>query len=498
MAGAFNCLRLWASASWMVAMWAWGGDLAAQTAPPSSGTCASMPLEEIVKSTNVGYVFAQPATAVLPARGDARIVYNKPLDIAQPQRFRVFNVTGSGDLSAVSIRKIRERLPSNSDPSVVSVEQIPDKLIRRYPRTDNVLLRLNIDDRFSAPWTPHEFIIVECTAKGQFSSWARVDAQVSAPYVTLFCIPVAAICFALAIWAVYKSREETAAGLIEKYPSVFKAKKFDRIDFINPIQLAANAFNQGSVQKLQVLMFSFLIGWLVLSLVLRTGTLSDMSVSVVALLGISAIGAAVSQITYTSKTRLSCKNWSWLQSNHALKAQPARSPQWKDLVLTNREFDVYKLQAIIFSLAVAAALIAAGGSNLSTFEIPDTMLGVLGLSQVVFVGGILVRPPATDDLDKMLDNLRDAAEKWSQAIVQGMDVDKDGTVVPTLPGQLPAINATRRYADLVDQAIPMIESTLEVEVERNNLLHPRTSASRLAETSVDPITVGERPITESV
>jgi hypothetical protein len=38
--------------------------------------------------------------------------------------------------------------------------------------------------------------------------------------------------------------------------------------------------------------------------------------------------------------------------------------------------------------------------------VPETLLGILGLSQVVYIGGILVRPPAVNDLDEALTKLR--------------------------------------------------------------------------------------------
>ncbi|WP_438397182.1 hypothetical protein [Caballeronia sp. DA-9] len=422
---------------------------AQQSAASAQSTCVDY--ATIIKDNNAGDLAAQAVTRVVPAEGDARFVFRKPLETANPQHFRVFNI------------------PDGSEVSVVSVEPAPEKLVSGYRPSDSVLLHLDIPAKSASPWDKRTFIIVECT-DGKFKSWARVQAHVSAAYVSLFCIPVALVCFGLSIFAVYKSREETVAGLITKYPAVFGAKKFDKIDFFNPIQLAANAFNQGSVQKLQVLLFSFLIGCLVLSLVLRTGTLADMSATIVGLLGISGIGAAVSQVTYTSRTRLSCENWSWLQSRNILKPSEPRGPQWKDLVLTNREFDVYKLQTIIFSLAVAAALVAAGASDLATFEIPSAMLGVLGLSQVVFVGGILVRPPATGDLDDTLKGLRAAADLCRQAKERRMDVDSEGKLVAISADVEPGLAAKRRYEKLATDAVPMIESTLEVEVDEQKLL----------------------------
>ena len=145
-------------------------------------------------------------------------------------------------------------------------------------------------------------------------------------------------------------------------------------------------------------------------------------------------------------------------------------PQWRDLVLTNREFDVYKLQTLIFSLGVAFALIAAGGSNLSDFTVPEALLGILGLSQVVYIGGVLVRPPAVADLDEALSKLRAAGEMVAAAKIQKTDTGPDGKLLPTLPpGQEVAANAQRQYNDLADRVIPMIESCLEVNADRSKL-----------------------------
>jgi hypothetical protein len=444
-------------ARWLVALAFLPCCVAAQTTGKDS-LCTGDQTAVPAAGRSFGYVAAAPVTTVLPAEGDARIVFNRPLDRANPQRFIVLEPT------------------QRNLPTVESVETTTEKILKDYPANESVLLHVNIPDSVFPLWHRREFLIVECSAE-KFRSWAQVHAYVSSRYVGLFCIPIALLTYVLAISSVYVSRKQSAkkqnaeGRLAEKYPSVFAAKEFETVDFFNPIQLTANAFSQASVQKLQVLMFSFLVGCLVLYLVLRTGTLADMSGTVVALLGISGVGAAVSQMTYTSKTRLSFDNWAWLQSNSVLKVQAARAPQWKDLVLTNREFDVYKLQTIIFSLAVAAALVVTGASGLATFQIPSAMLGVLGLSQVVFVGGILVRPPATEDLDDTLTTLRAAAGRYSEALARGTDVDADGKLIDSgVDSQHVAQNAKRQYEHLVELAIPMIESTLEVEVDKNNLL----------------------------
>ena len=120
------------------------------------------------------------------------------------------------------------------------------------------------------------------------------------------------------------------------------------------------------------------------------------------------------------------------------------------------------------------ALVVGGSTSLATFTVPETLLGILGLSQVVYVGGILVRPPAVDDLDQTLTKLRAAREKLEVAKAQGTDTDADGKLLdpPLPPGHTPAANAQRQYDGLVERVIPMIESTLEVETDKTKLQAP--------------------------
>jgi hypothetical protein len=110
--------------------------------------------------------------------------------------------------------------------------------------------------------------------------------------------------------------------------------------------------------------------------------------------------------------------------------------------MTGREFDVYKLQTLIFSAVVAVALWVTGEDRLGSFAVPETLLGILGLSQIAYVAGALVRPPSVPDLDKALTELRELEAKLQLAVAHNVDVDKDGN----LPMSLPAPPSSPRTA----------------------------------------------------
>jgi hypothetical protein len=97
----------------------------------------------------------------------------------------------------------------------------------------------------------------------------------------------------------------------------------------------------------------------------------------------------------------------WLATNQTTNTNTAT---WRDLFTTDGEFNVYRYQS--FSFAVGGALLIAGVVQLSSFEIPTTLLGILGLSQAVYIGGKLVTPTAMAELKKIIGDMRDAERKF--------------------------------------------------------------------------------------
>lgn len=409
-----------------------------------------------------GQTTTAPVATFLPAEENAQFVFRHP-----PR-----NGTGSTTFRVFQTQDATIAKAGGTELPVLSVQPTPDGLVDGYKPSESVLLRVRMGRENMLLWDKRDFIVAACS-DGQLAGWGLATARVSSPSAAFaVCATVALLTYLLATSAVWVSRR-TPHALETKYPAVFSVRAISPRDFINPIHLTANAFNKASVQKFQVLLFSFLVGWLLLFRVLCTGELANLSATIVGLLGISGVGAATAQITYQQKTRMSFVNWAWLEKKGVLERldpQLIPGPRWRDLVLTNREFDVYKLQTIIFSLAIACALIAAGGSNLSHFTVPETLLGILGLSQVVYIGGILVRPPAVEDLDQAINRLRAAGETLAITKARNTDTGPDGKLLDQLPaGQRSSTNAQRQYDELADCVEVMIESTLEMKVDRTKL-----------------------------
>ena len=415
-------------------------------------------------------VDAATSTNFLPSGSDGQIlVLKKYMDSAI---VRVFETSRP---EPASWKVLSER-------PVLSVKPGPDKASDGFTSLNSSVVRFLVPSLRNSFWEKRTFVIRICGQPADGNAWAIVTARVSPPIWTkLISIGVLLIIYAVFASAVWKIRGQPPP-LVTKYPAVVPQKVYSWFKHLDPVVLTANAFNKGSIQKLQVLLFSFLVSGMVFSLVLTLGVLSDVSVTVAALLGISAVGAAVAQKTTTNRDRLSFENWAWLVGKNVvpINEEDRVGPQWSDLVMTNREFDIYKLQTLIFSLVVAVALLSSGEERLATFTVPETLLGILGLSQVVYVSGTLASAPATADLDDAITKLRAMEGKLQTVISRNTDTDGEGKLpdpLPKPPSPLPpldarkanAVNAMSVYAKMADQVEIMLESTLGTEVQRKRL-----------------------------
>jgi len=416
-------------------------------------------------------VDAAPATRFLPSGREGQIL--------------VKSKYSSSSVAAVSVTSGTEpaKWKVLSEAAVMSIKAAPEKTAdgkayEGFSSADSSIVRFLVPETESF-WENRTFAVRVCDPDGDVL--AIVNARVSTPawakLISAGVIVLFYLGFALAV--------STARGqphpLVTKYPAFANRQIYGWLKTLDPIILTADAFNRGSVQKLQVLLFSFLVSGMVLSLVLTEGILSDLSETVALLLGISAVGAAVAKKATESRERLGFENWAWLVKKNVLPINEAHpDPRWADLVVTNGEFDVYKLQTLIFSLVVGVALLTAGEERLASFAVPQTLLGILGLSQIVYVAGKLAAPPSIADLDDAITRLRGFESKLQTAVARNIDTDGDGKLIEPLPPSpvpLPSLgtrtanaaNAMRLYAKQADQVEVMLESTLSVVVDRTKL-----------------------------
>ncbi|UCC84457.1 MAG: hypothetical protein JSW46_05870 [Gemmatimonadota bacterium] len=186
----------------------------------------------------------------------------------------------------------------------------------------------------------------------------------------------------------------------------------------DPIVLTAGHKGKASLSKLQIFGFTALVIYLLSFVLLRTGVLIDISQDVLLLLGISAAGAGGGKLAAVAKNRLTFENWAWLCNRSWLKdcekGVAPKDARWADLLKSGQEFDVYKFQLAVVSFVVAGALLTGDLSTLASFEIPQNLLGLLGLSNVVYIGGKAVAP-GVSELNVKIQAVRNAEMDWVKA-----------------------------------------------------------------------------------
>ncbi|UWU76473.1 hypothetical protein N2603_42500 [Bradyrhizobium huanghuaihaiense] len=278
-----------------------------------------------------------------------------------------------------------------------------DTLIKKgLMRKDRTIVNLRFPDVIDAPWKQAQLYIFTCQGGSPFKvseTTVRVSPAIYSSGLAWLSVILG---YLIAAFAFRTSCPPRWYG------------------YLDPIAMSAGADGRASLGKLQIVMFSLIVFGLITYFLLRTGVLTDISSTVLLLLGIAGVGSTVAKGADNSRTTLSPENKAWLLRKQWLSStfNPNNiDAHWRDLFTTDGEFDVYRYQSFIFSLVVAGALIIGGVTQLSSFEIPQTLLGILGLSQVVYIGGKLVTPTSMADLNKSIDDLRQAEKKFRASAI---------------------------------------------------------------------------------
>jgi hypothetical protein len=322
------------------------------------------------------------ATSFLPAGGTANFVLKESFrpEVVYFGRIETgFDKTGDGDYF--------EPFPKDS----FSAKQIPPEhplIARGLASKSDTLVTVQIPDEVGGLWRKAKVYVYACTKASPDAVSSVVLPASSARWSGLMVVLVVVTMY-LGGAVASRSVDPTNPGL-----------SWTR--YLDPVFMTAGADGKGSLAKLQILFFSMIVFGLLAYIVSRTGLLSDLSSTILMLLGIAAIGSTAAKGADIKRNRIDVDNLSWFVSKGWLPAgglAAVNNAKWRDIITSDGEFDVYRYQNCIFSLVVGAALLAAGINQLSSFTVPETVLGVLGLSQVVYLAGKLVSPPTFDELN---------------------------------------------------------------------------------------------------
>jgi len=326
-------------------------------------------------------------TRILPAGATVDLLLQRPFD-PQAQYHPLAEANGHViHVGSVVARKAPDDHPLIKNGTVLA------------PAT---LIAMRLPSDLGGPWRQGALHVLTCKGKDILYVSGVYMPISSRFYSGLLIWPLLAILYGFAA---------VASAKVDKQNLVW-------FRYLDPVVLTAGANGKGSLTNLQVLFFSVIVVGLVAYIVARTGILSDLSLTVLTLLGISGGSAAFSKATDANRNRLDFENWAWFVRKGWLPTSglgAINDAHWKDILTTEGQFDVYHFQSLTFSLAVGGALLASGFTDLASFTIPDSLLGVLGLSQVVYIAGKMVAPPSVRELNDLATATRAAEHEFTAA-----------------------------------------------------------------------------------
>ncbi len=371
---------------------------------------------------------AVPATTFLPAGGPAKVAVERRHTEGEIWYVVGQLVTGTSNITRLS----REQS--------VNASTISDKhwLVTNGRVTSTAtLVTFNVPAELWSLWFTANFYLFRCESANaapifvsSFESRTTngwICAGIAAVFVLLMYLASAIVAF-----VIHRAQFNRAEAGDER------AQQYTWENYYDPIVITAGANGKGSPSKLQIFVFSLIVGGLLVYIFASEGRLSDISESIAYLLGISGVAAAGSKLTDVTKNRLDYGNYAYFVNKGWLVRgglATANLPKWGDILGADGELDVYHVQMLFVSAIVAAALLTNGFIELASFTIPPTLLGILGLSQAVYVGGKAVNPASFAELNKAAAELKKAEDAFRDAVV---------TAQPA--GGVPNVNAARALA----------------------------------------------------
>lgn len=247
----------------------------------------------------------------------------------------------------------------------------------------------------------------------------------------------------------------------------FAARSFDEDPIRgwrwSPLTITAGVFGRASLSNLQLLFFSLVVFWVVLYVLYKDAQLTNLSEHVLYLLGIGAIGSGAAKVVAVSRKRLSFENWAWLKRKKWIKediGRQRRPPVWSDLVKSDGAFDIFKFQSVVVSAIVGFGILIVGvvsrdPNGLANFKIPEGLLGLLGLSQVTYIGGKVAAPAPVEELNKQLNEVRDLEGKFREAVAKAWAATSP-PVRDLATAILAAPDAYAAFRDKANNALEMV------------------------------------------
>ena len=142
------------------------------------------------------------------------------------------------------------------------------------------------------------------------------------------------------------------------------------------LQMIQTRGGRASLSHFQIILWMFVIGAATAYVMALSGNLVPLTEGTLALLGISGVAALASQ--------LKAGNTGGQLEAEAAKEE-ATAPSWRDLISSDGEMDVTRLQMLFFTVLIALFVAIHVIDGFQIPEIPTSFLQLMGLSNGVYI-----------------------------------------------------------------------------------------------------------------
>lgn len=197
-------------------------------------------------------------------------------------------------------------------------------------------------------------------------------------------------------------------GILKEYPRQRIVERvWKAMEVANPVFISQDSLGYGSLARFQILIFTSCVGLVLLYIFIHSGVISDVSSTVLLLLGVTVAGGTVARAT-GDWLGISAATRQWLLGTEVLKPRTDK-PRWSDLFETQGEIDVAKVQALLFTSLISIGIFASGLTGLSSFTLPQQIVYLSLISQGTYVFGKLLPADSRKKVEEDLKSLRDRA-----------------------------------------------------------------------------------------
>src|SRR5947209_6486748 len=137
---------------------------------------------------------------------------------------------------------------------------------------------------------------------------------------------------------------------------------------------------RASLSQFQIVLWMFVIGAATVYVMTLSGNLIPLTEGTLALLGISGVATLGSQVGSQLASRSKSD-----RTEAASARKRVAAPSWRDLIASDGEIDVTRLQMLFFTVLIAAFVSVHVIDSFQIPEIPPSFLGLMGLSNGVYL-----------------------------------------------------------------------------------------------------------------